>query len=137
LYAPTEGLIEGPVGTEELLAGVDVEVEVDDVLGGVLVEELDVVGATEELFDVLVGTVEVEELVDEVDLIDELVEPVDFVLKVEGVDLTELDELVLEDEEDLVLVVEVEELLDKLTDVDATEDDVLDVDELVAVWESQ
>jgi hypothetical protein len=130
-------LIEGPVGTEELLAGVDVEVEVDDVLGGVLVEELDVVGATEELFDVLVGTVEVEELVDEVDLIDGLVEPVDFVLKVEGVDLTELDELVLEDEEDLVLVVEVEELLDKLTDVDATEDDVLDVDELVAVWESQ
>jgi hypothetical protein len=137
LYAPTEGLIEGPVGTEELLAEVDVEVEVDDVLGGVLVEELDVVGATEELFDVLVGTVEVEELVDEVDLMDELVEPVDFVLKVEGVDLTELDELVLEDEEDLVLVVEVEELLDKLTDVDATEDDVLDVDELVSVWESQ
>jgi hypothetical protein len=122
-------LIDGPVGTAELLAEVDVEV--DNVVDGLLVEELDVVGATEELFDVLVGTVEVEELVDEVDLTDELAELVDFVVEDE-VDWTELDELMLDevgltDElvevdftevDEVVLEDEVEELLVVLTDVD-------------------
>ena len=123
MYAPTEGLIEGPVGAAELLAEVDVEV--NDVLGGLLVEELDVVGATEELCDVLVGTVDVEELMDEVDLTDELEELVDFVVEDE-VDLTELDE----DEEDLTDEVDADVEVDLIDELRVDEEEVDFTDEL-------
>jgi len=122
--------MEGPVGTAELL--VDVDVGVDDVVGSLLVEELDVVGATEELeevFDVLLAEVNV----DEVDLTE-----LDVLGFEDDVDLMEFDALLLEDveDEDVTVVFEVEELFAELTDVDFTEDKLVDVDELIAVLEN-